>query len=145
MAAVYPRMRVWIIGLLLLTAACGSGEPETSGWIEPGHYDYTLRSSCGERLVHGTMRLTVKDGKVVGADGLDEPGRNTVAAAKLERLPSMKDLIMEYETAVREGADKATVEFDPSDGHLTHIDLDPYRNSIDDEACYWVSDYRVLG
>lgn len=146
-------MRVWIIstGVLLVLAGCGGGtaggsrEPATSGWSEPGHYGYTLRSSCGERLVHGTIRLTVKDGKVIDADGLDESGDNTVEAAKLENLPSLKDLVTEYESVVRRGADKAVAEFDPGDGHPTRIDLDPERNAIDDEACYWISDYKVLG
>lgn len=144
---VYPRMRALVTfgGALLLLAACGRGqEPQTSGWAEPGRYAYTLRSSCGERLLHGTMRLTVEDGKVTTVEGLDEAGGNTVQAAKLEHLPSLKDLIIEYETAVRDGADKAVVEFDPGDGHPTRIDLDPQRNSIDDEACYWITDYRVL-
>lgn len=147
-------MRVWIIsaGALLMLAGCGgdgggstSREPATSGWNEPGHYGYTLRSSCGERLLHGTMRLTVKDGKVVEADGLDEIGTNTLEAAKFEHLPSLKDLVVEYESTVRRGADKAVIEFDPGDGHPTRIDLDPERNAVDDEACYWISDYEVLG
>lgn len=141
-------MRAWIIaaGVLLLPAGCGGGsrEPVTSSWSEPSHYGYTLQSNCGERLVHGKLRLTVKDGKVVNAAGLDEPGQNTVAAAKIENLPSMKDLVTEYETAVRGGADEASVEFDPGDGHPTRIDLDPERNGIDDEACYRISDYQVL-
>jgi len=142
-------MRVWItIGALLLLAACGSrgpGTPLTSCWSEPaGKYEYTLQSTCGERLVHGRMKLTVDGGKVVEAVGLDEPGRGTVEVAKLENLPSLKGLLAEYEQAVRDGADKAKVEFDPADGHPTFIDLDPYRNSIDDEACYRISGYRAL-
>jgi uncharacterized protein DUF6174 len=145
-------MRLWITaaGALLLLAACGGGgtdvtRPATSNWTEPaGKYEYTLQSNCGERLVHGRMRLTVSGGKVVDAVGLDEPGRATVEVAKLERLPSLRDLLAEYDQAVRDKAYKAVVEFDPRDGHPTFIDLDPLRNSIDDEACYRISDYQVL-
>lgn len=139
-------MRLWItIGVLLLLAACGSREPESSGWNEPsGKYEYTLQSTCGERLVHGLMKLTVEGGEVVEAVGLDESGRATVEVAKLENLPTMKDLVAEYEQAVRGGAHKADVEFDPSDGHPTLIDLDIQFNAMDDEACYRILDYRVL-
>lgn len=148
--AVYPRMRVWITAFVsLMLAACGGPqaghEPKSGGWNEPsGRYEYTLMSSCGEQMLHGLMRLTVNGGEVVGAVGLDESGRATVAAAKLENLPTLKDLVDQYETAVRSGADKAKVEFDPADGHPTNIDLDPYRNAIDDELCYRIWDYRVL-
>ena len=129
---------------VLMLAACGSREPVTSGWTEPaGKYEYTLQSTCGERLVHGRLRLTVEGGEVVEAVGLDEPGKMTVEAAKLEHLPTLKELVDEYELAVREKADKAVVEFDKGDGHPTRIDLDIYRNAVDDEACYRISDYRV--
>jgi hypothetical protein len=94
--------------------------------------------------VHGRLRLTVEGGEVVEAAGLDDSGKMTVEAARLENLPTLKELVAEYEQAVRDRADKAVVEFDKGDGHPTRIDLDIYSNAIDDEACYRISDYRVL-
>lgn len=132
-----------------MLTACDGREPSTTtsttgGWSEPtGRYEYSLQSACGERLVHGWVRLTVDRGEVINAVGLDEAGRATVAAAKVENLPTLKALLAEYEQAMRGGADKATVQFDPEDGHPTRIDIDAQRNAIDDEVCYFISDYRV--
>jgi hypothetical protein len=104
-------------------------------------YVYTLRSSCGERLLHGTMRLTVHDGKVTAAQGLDEPGEQTVAVAKKEDLPTLSALIAEYGAARANGADVLEADFTP-DGVPVRISIDPQRNAIDDEACYYITDYR---
>jgi hypothetical protein len=138
-------MRMMMLVVAVATAClAGCSAPAESGWRPPGDYAYTLESSCGERLVHGKIRLTVKGGAVTEAVGLDESGRATVDLAKLDRLPTLDDLVEEYNTAVRNGAHKAEAQFG-EDGRPIRIDLDQRRNAIDDEACYVISDYVVTG
>lgn len=133
-------MRMMLLAAVATACLSGCSGPAESGWQPPGDYAYTLESSCGERLVHGKLRLTVKGGEVTEAVGLDEPGRTTVEVARLDRLPTLADLMDEYNTAVRNGAHRAEAEFG-QDGRPIRIDLDTNRNAIDDEACYRISDY----
>jgi hypothetical protein len=115
-----------------------------SVWREPQSYVYIVDSRCGERLLIGRIRLWVGQGKVVRAEGMDEPGRGLATEAKLANLPTLGQLLDEYDNARHSGADVATVAFDPGDGHPTKIDLDPKKNAVDDEACYVISEYAVL-
>jgi hypothetical protein len=113
-------------------------------WREPHSYVYIVDSRCGERLLIGRIRLWVGQGKVVRAEGVDESGRRLATEAKLANLPTLGQLLDEYDKARHSDADVATVAFDPGDGHPTKIDLDPNKNAIDDEACYVISEYAVL-
>ncbi|GIH10137.1 hypothetical protein Rhe02_82040 [Rhizocola hellebori] len=125
----------------LALAGCGDAAPTTAepslSWQEPANYEYTVASTCGERLLIGTFKMTVAQGKVTEVVRKD----NTLPEVKPENYPSLKDLLDEYLTAKKNGAHLAKLETDPADGHPTKIDLDPIKNAIDDEACYRISNY----
>lgn len=147
-------------GLLFSTAACGteaspssgsggkaaskpSPEPTTTTWEEPASYVYTMTSSEGERNLIGTFRVTVRDGKVTKAVGLDDSARRVVRQSPGE-VPTIGGLLEQLEQARRDNADEAEAEYAP-DGHPVRISLDWEKNAIDDEALYVISGYAPAG
>ncbi|GGK76782.1 DUF6174 domain-containing protein [Streptomyces flaveus] len=144
-------------GLLCATAACGTESPTSSGsaegseprsstagsgtaWEEPSSYTYTLKSSEGERTLLGTFRVTVRDGKVAEAVGLDGSGRRLVKELPGE-VPTIGKLLEEMEQARQDKADVAEAEY-AADGHPVRIFLDWEKDAIDDEALYVISAYE---
>lgn len=109
-------------------------------WKEPASYVYTLTSSEGERSLIGTFRVTVRDGKVAKAVGLDESARGVVKGAP-EEVPTIRGLLDRLSRAHHEGADTAEAEYAP-DGHPVRITLDPEKNTVDDEESYVISGYQ---
>ncbi|WP_232838481.1 DUF6174 domain-containing protein [Streptomyces geranii] len=109
-------------------------------WEEPAAYVYTLTSSEGERSLIGTFRVTVRDGSVVKAVGLDESGRGAVARAP-EEVPTIGALLDRLSRAHDEGADTAEAEYAP-DGHPVRITLDPLKDAVDDEESYVIRGYE---
>ncbi|MFF5969013.1 DUF6174 domain-containing protein [Streptomyces collinus] len=157
MTAVHSRVRfvsaVLAGGLLCATSACGRATPSNSGaesrspgvhseraWDEPASYAYTLTSSEGERSLIGAFRVTVRDGKVVKAVGLDDSGRWVVRQLPGE-VPTLGELLAEMAQARRDEADTAEAEY-AADGHPVRILLDWEKNAVDDEALYVISDYE---
>ncbi|MEU0646784.1 DUF6174 domain-containing protein [Streptomyces umbrinus] len=147
-------------GLLWATLACGTESPSGSGsaqagspepatppsgttWKEPGSYVYTLKSSEGERSLIGTFRVTVRDGKVAEAVGLDADSRRVVRELPGE-VPTIGELLDELEQARRDNADTAEAEY-ASDGHPERISLDWDKAAVDDEALYVISAYAPTG
>ncbi|MFH8800793.1 DUF6174 domain-containing protein [Streptomyces sp. NPDC017936] len=145
-----PSAVVLIAGLVLVTAGCGgSASPGTGGpsrpagataWKEPASYVCTLESSEGERALIGTFRITVLDGKVAKAVGLDDSARRVVESSP-DAVPTVGELLREWEQARDDGADTAEAEY-AADGHPVRIRLDGDGNTLDDEALYVVSAYR---
>ncbi len=109
-------------------------------WKEPASYVYTLTSSEGERSLIGTFRVTVRDGRVAKAVGLDESARGAVERAP-EEVPTIRGLLDQLARAHHEGADTAEAEYAP-DGHPVRITLDPEENAVDDEESYVISGYK---
>lgn len=141
---------VLIGGLLCAVAACGtetSGSPEAQSapgrhrrsWQEPASYTYTLRSSEGERGLLGTFRISVRDGAVVKAVGLDDTGRRTVESTP-EAVPTLGGLLAELGQARRDEAHTAEATY-AADGHPVRIVLDWEENTVDDEARYAITAY----
>jgi hypothetical protein len=157
-AAARAGARAALIAVLVCaSAACGTGAPASSAggqetgaegaaarsrtpWREPGSYSYTLRSSGGERTLLGTFRVTVRDGAVVEAVGLDDSGRG-VAGSAPDAVPTIGELLDELEQARRDGADAAEARY-AADGHPLRISLDWEENAVDDEAVYVISAYE---
>ncbi|MFE7839005.1 DUF6174 domain-containing protein [Streptomyces sp. NPDC057474] len=143
-----------IAGMAGVTAAC-DGEPsppESTGgaspkgttarnnitWREPVSYVYTLTSTS--QVLAGSFRVTVRDGKVAEAVGLDDGSRQTLDQG-LGRIPKIGDLLDMLEKAWHEQADTAEVEYAVG-GHPSRITLDLDENAIDDEAEYVISAYE---
>ncbi|WP_060886654.1 DUF6174 domain-containing protein [Streptomyces caniscabiei] len=134
----------------LMWAVSGCGEegtaatkPSAPAWKEPASYTYTLRSTEGERPLIGTFRVTVRDGKVVRAVGLDDSGRHVVDRSP-HHIPTIADLLREAEVAREEGADTVDGTY-ASDGRPLTLAIDWDEDAIDDEAAYDLSDYEALG
>ncbi|MFI8931347.1 DUF6174 domain-containing protein [Streptomyces sp. NPDC053474] len=140
---------VLVVGVSGTAAACGD-EPAAlvekagpaGGWQEPSSYAYTLRSGAGERALIGTFRVTVRDGKVSEAVGLDDSGRRVVKELP-GHVPTIGELLDEVEQARREKAHTAETEY-AADGHPARITLDWEKEAIDDEALYVISAYEPL-
>ncbi|MDC0768536.1 DUF6174 domain-containing protein [Streptomyces sp. HD] len=146
---------VLVAGLLCGVAACGDGTQsvQTEGvgtkskgtqsrapWQEPDSYTYTLQSSAGERTLLGTFRITVRDGAVAEAVGLDESARRIVKDIP-DAVPTIGELLDELEQARRDDADRAEARY-AADGHPVRISVDWMENAIDDEALYVISAYK---
>jgi hypothetical protein len=135
--------RVWsgLVVALVGLGGCASAEPEADvSWREPAKYAYTLESSCGERALIGVFRISVEGGRVVDAEGLDKSAERTVESAAAGVVPTLGELVEELNVARREGAEKAEIEM--TDGRPGRITIDPRANSVDDESCYVINDFR---
>ena len=135
-------------GMLLgALSACGEGSMTANrsspAWEEPSAYRYTLKSSEGERALIGTFEVTVRDGKVVKATGLDDSARRVVDR-KLTEVPTIAGLLKRAEAAREEGADAVDVEY-TKDDRPTGISIDWDENAIDDEEAYTLGGYEALG
>lgn len=130
--------------LVVATAAqsgCGGpARPAAADWQEPAGYSYVLESACGERALIGRFRITVEQGEVTAAEGLDEPGRRALPTPG-EPAPTLRRLLDEVDRARQQGAAVAEITTDPADGRPTGIRIDPAANSVDDESCYTITDY----
>ncbi|MFD7302945.1 MULTISPECIES: DUF6174 domain-containing protein [Streptomyces] len=134
-------------GLLTLATACGDDtgatattKPEAPAWTEPAAYTYTLTSGGGERSLIGTFRVTVRDGEVTDASGLDDGARRVVRRLP-GQIPTLGDLLRELGQARRDHADTAEAEY-AADGHPVRISLDWDADAVDDEAEYVISAYE---
>ncbi len=137
------------LGGTLLFTAVGCGDDSGTGvrtaeepvtWREPAAYSYTLESVAGERSLRGRFRITVRDGEVAKAAGLDASGRRVVRHMP-EHVPTIGDLLAELRRARKDGADRAEAEYAAA-GHAARIGHDPREGAIDDEAVYVISGYE---
>ncbi|MER6156921.1 DUF6174 domain-containing protein [Streptomyces sp. NPDC001868] len=138
-AAVMTGTSLWAL------SACGeeSTTATATDWQEPSAYTYKLQSSGGDRPLIGTFEVTVRDGKVVKAAGVDGSGRRVVERKRTE-VPTIAELLAQTEAAREERADVVHVEH-AKDGRPTSIFIDWKENAIDDEEAYALSDYEALG
>jgi hypothetical protein len=120
--------------VLALLGGCAA-PPEVAArsapvWREPGSYQFTVTSSCGERAMIGTFRTRVQNGAVTEREGLDDSARRALMLGLASEVPTLGRLKAEAEKS------HADIVLDPSDGH-------PISINIDDEHCYAISDYSV--
>ncbi|AZP16052.1 DUF6174 domain-containing protein [Streptomyces aquilus] len=134
-----------VAGLICTVAGCGAetssaSAPKEVTWEEPAAYTYTLTSSEGERSLIGRFRVTVRDGKVTEAVGLDDSARRVVERAP-DQVPTLGALLGALKQARSDGADTAEAEY-AADGHPERIFLDWDENAVDDEERYVVESYE---
>ena len=148
------RLAAVAVGVLVATVLPGCGRSglspeavEASARWDAGDlldaYAFTLTSSCGERLLLGTYRVTVVHGDVTDVTGLDDVGvRIARMGQDLTRLvPTVGGLL---DRIARDDADDvAEVTFDADSGVPTSVTFDPRRDTADDEECYTVADVRA--
>ncbi|MER5185698.1 DUF6174 domain-containing protein [Streptomyces sp. NPDC002896] len=120
-------------------ARAKSAEALTS-WEKPSSYTYTLTSSEGERTLIGAFQVTVRDGRVAEAVGLDESSRRVVKQSPAE-VPTIGELLEQLEQARHDEAYRAEAQY-ADDGHPVRISLDWEENAVDDEAVYVISGYE---
>lgn len=133
------------MGLLaaMTLAACGEASHTAKvapAWQEPSSYTYVLKSSCGERPLIGSFRITVENGQVTKAEGVGPADQRSLESTRLSP-PTLGQLLDELAEARRNDAHQAELTSDPTDGHPTKIMIDPIENAIDDEACYAITGY----
>jgi hypothetical protein len=121
----------------------GTSPQTTSGWQEPARYSYVLESRCGEQQLIGKFQVSVVDGAVTDAKGLDEAATNALRGTQPDLVPTLDRLLEQVNEARRSGAEIADVDVDPGDGHPVRITIDPRKNTIDDESCFTISDYSA--
>ncbi|KND43997.1 hypothetical protein IQ64_15135 [Streptomyces stelliscabiei] len=132
---------------IALLSSCGE-EPTAAAtpapaWTEPSAYRYTLTSSEGERALIGTFEVTVRDGKVEKATGLDDSARRLVDRSPSD-VPTIAELLRQADAARGDGADAVDVDY-AKDGRPTAISIDWEEDAIDDEEAYTLSGYEALG
>ncbi|MGW0841312.1 DUF6174 domain-containing protein [Streptomyces sp. NPDC002787] len=142
-----------IAGTVGMTVACDGGtSPDPKGraspertmagtaltWQEPSSYVYTLTSTS--QALAGRFKVTVRDGKVAQAVGLDDDSRRLLEQGP-DRIPKIGDLLDMLEKAWQEQADTAEVQYAVG-GHPARITLDVDEDAVDDEAEYVISDYE---
>ncbi|GGT44497.1 DUF6174 domain-containing protein [Streptomyces atratus] len=120
----------------------GGVKAKAARWSEPDRYSFRLLSESGERGGLGEYRITVGNGKVVKAIGLDESARRTVEENPQD-VPTLAILLTDVQKARAGEADVAEAVF-AADGHPTEIHIDWLANAIDDEADYLITEYREL-
>ena len=111
-------------------------------WEAPDSYQFVVNSSCGERFFLGTFQITVRNGAVVEAVGLDADAERLLGNPQWRAdIPSLSDLIAEARVARAEGADLVRVNLSEDGNYPTTIEIDWLANAIDDEACYRITEF----
>ncbi|MBB0228333.1 DUF6174 domain-containing protein [Streptomyces calidiresistens] len=138
------------VGLTMTLAGCGTesaaGGDAWREWREPANYTYTLHSTCGERGGHGWFRVTVVDREADMVVAMSErDGEDTGEELPLEHWRedplTIGEVLARARTAEEEWeADSVEVEM-AEDGRPTSVEIDIYREAIDDELCYYLYDF----
>jgi hypothetical protein len=143
------RIPLSLIAAAALLLSCEEPQPRSEPahsplprWDAPSDYDFVVGSRCGEQSFIGTFRISVRNGKVERAEGLDESAASSLTYMSTADVPSLEDLVGFARRAREAGADVAEVVYDEEDGHPTRIDIDYRSAAIDDESCFVVSKYR---
>jgi hypothetical protein len=110
-------------------------------WREPASYTFTLESTCGERALIGTFNVEVQDGETVGVEAISGYFVSHPAALPTSLVPTLDDILAEAADARSRDADEVSVVLDPIDGHPVRVSIDWKTNTIDDEACYEITNY----
>ncbi len=85
--------------------------------------------------------VTVENGSpasiVYVADG--QPATNTA----FQRADTIDELFQIIHQAIDDGVDRLNVQYDPTYGYPTTINIDPRADAVDEESAYFVSELRI--
>ena len=109
------------------------------------HYRYHLSLSCfcafNENM---PLIIEVQDGKVVSMEYQNGKEIDPSLLEFFGKYETIDRVFAEVEAALNGGADKITVEYDPTYGFPVKADIDPIEEAIDDELYLTVSSFEVL-
>ncbi|HEX9894501.1 MAG TPA: DUF6174 domain-containing protein [Gemmatimonadales bacterium] len=115
-------------------------------WLSLRIVDYryeVIRSCyCGGPAVGQRVVVVVHDDVVVNA-WYAQTGEELPASA-LQHLPTVDDLFLIVDDALRTGADELDVRYDPSFGFPRLIEVDYQRHAVDDELTVRADDLRPI-
>ena len=128
--------------LLVLVTGCSLFGSRTSNelseaqarWAVAALNDYSFRLSIGCFCGYaGQYSIEVHDGEVVSIESIDEPyPGGSLDPARL----TVDDLFEVLSRAVDNGADEILAEYDAELGYPRSINIDYYRDAVDDEISY---------
>ena len=99
-------------------------------------YDFTIRYTT--EFLHGTYRISVRDGVAVSAERV--PPRAGVDYLTESELPRTIDEV--FDRVEREAAAPVfDVEFDDELGYPAHVFADPIEGVVDDEVEFFIEDF----
>lgn len=142
-----------ILFLLSLSLfSCDGGKREFLGhqekWdaLQDEDYSFDLSISCFcIQSSYGPVTVVVKGDTVnallnvnTGLDLIDETDSTLVFAKWKNLYPSIDGLFEVVESAIDDNADKLEVSYDETFGYPNSIDIDWYKNAVDDEIGYTV-------
>lgn len=146
------RRALSVFAAVMVLASCDDAKPRPeraepsasplSRWDAPSDYDFVVRSRCGEQSFIGTFRISVRDGEVAEAKGLDESAVLALDYMSRGEVPSLEDLVGFARRAQAEDADVAEVVYDETGEHPIRIDIDYKAKAIDDESCFTIRRYH---
>ena len=147
---------VMVLGLLaVIGSACATNpidemraeyEIERAAWQAMGAtaYTYQLRISCFCPVGPYPVRVTVEDGVVTSVAWVDpEPGFSGDDPDQDFYGRTIDDLYDVLGRAFDTEADAIGVTYDAGAHYPAQIDLDYYRNAVDDEVTYRASGFEV--
>lgn len=132
-------LRLCLLAAVLTLGGCSwfDARPTYSG---PDDYAFTLRVGCFCPYA-GPLRITVADGEVVEVRQLEpQEGQGDLQAWIDDQAMTLDELNELVERARRE-ADDVDVTYDPTYGFPTDVYIDWYKDAVDDEIGYTVTDY----
>jgi uncharacterized protein DUF6174 len=124
-------------------ATASAASAAANAWTEPAAYTFTLTSSCGERALIGTFRVTVEAHVTVAFVGVDAAGKGYQSDPRT--VPTIGEILREADDAKVRNASRVEVTRDPLDGRPVEVTIDRLANAIDDESCYRIGDYVAGG
>ncbi len=114
---------------------------------EPRHYRYTVTVECGACSLDRELPYTmeVRDGRVVAASQVlvDSSGTHMVAVSPRAAV-TIARLFGVLTGAARTRAEWVKVDYDPTFGYPTRVQIDQRFEATDDEVEYAVSGFQLL-
>ena len=146
-----PRI-TGLVTVALLAVSCSDPfgpahdelEDATRTWVEAGAADYSFvfDRSCFCALI-GPVRLTVEDGELVDAEALEgstAPGTRP----PLEQFETIDGLLARLDTTLDQEPVVFEVEYDPTYGYPTRVQIDISEQIADEEVYYEIRGFTAL-